>query len=208
MKKLFIVLTFLTLSTIPAYAGDQSTYAVVDSNGVVTNVIACGPAVCGPNGSLGGVMPTDTPWAGQRLVLQVPENPVTGQTQGGYRGTPDNPVKYDLQAQVFTQGSTSMPAPVVVKIEIVDTTTVSATINSDAVTFGPDSFIDGQMKFTPVVTSTTGASISATQGTTNETQSFTNPQTKEQVTAAVVNKPLLTRYLSKVFMLLRGWILD
>ena len=140
MKKIFLAIS-LVLSSFnfigtPAHADDQctsanpcGTWAVVDSSGVVRNIIVCEERVCGASGSWHGVMPNDTPWPGARIVLQVPPNPVTNQSQGGNMGTPDNPVKYDSQGQVFTQGSASTPAPVT-RSETVDTTTISATINS------------------------------------------------------------------------------
>lgn len=203
LKLILVVLVSSTIFTGSVYADEnQATYAVVNAQGVVTNVIVCGPAVCGPNGSWGGVAPD-----GGKLVLQVPANPVTGQNQGSYMGTPENPVKYDAQAQVFTQGSVSVPAPVT-RVEVVETTTISATINSEVVTFSPESFVDGQMQFTPVVTKDTGASISATEGSVTQTQSFASPQTKTQVTEAVQNQSLLQRRLERLFILLRGWILE
>lgn len=53
------------------------TWAMLDSQGTVTNVIVCQASVCG-----GGV------WAGQRVVPQVAPNPVTHDTtgQGSYIG--------------------------------------------------------------------------------------------------------------------------
>jgi hypothetical protein len=240
MKKIInIVLTALVLtgmSTVSAYAGeDQATYAVVNSEGIVTNTIVCGPAVCGPNGSWGGVMPNDTPFPGQKLVLQVPIHTETGQGQGGYLGTSENPVKYDSQAQVFTQGSLITPVPVT-RDEKVDTTTLSATIQSNTVTFGPNNVVNNQMQFTPVITSTTGATLFATQtngetrtvtriitnqnGETNtvtvselietsENAIFTVPQTRAQIQQSIQGKlAIIERYLNRFYVLLRGWLID
>jgi len=149
MKRIVLVLSLIvssfSFSSPAAQADDQctsanpcGTWAVVDSSGVVRNIIVCEERVCGASGDWHGVMPNDTPWPGARIVLQVPPNPVTNQSQGGNMGTPDNPVKYDSQERVFTQGSASTPAPVT-RSETVDTTTISATINSEVVTFGPNS---------------------------------------------------------------------
>jgi hypothetical protein len=237
MKKFFLAIS-LVLSSFnfigtSAHADDQctsanpcGTWAVVDSSGVVRNIIVCEERVCGASGSWHGVMPNDTPWPGARIVLQVPPNPVTNQSQGGNMGTPDNPVKYDSQEQVFTQGSAGTPAPVT-RSETVDTTTISATINSEVVTFGPNSFINGQMQVTPRVNSSTGATISATQTNyetrtvtsatgivttelvaTTESHSFTSPQTREQIARAVQDKFLLQRRLDRIYAMLRGWVLD
>jgi hypothetical protein len=238
MKKInniLIVTLFLTgVSTISAHADEnQATYAVVNSAGVVTNIIVCGPAVCGPNGSWGGIMPSDTPWAGQQLVLQVPVHTETGKSLGGYLGTPENPVKYDSQAQVFTQGSASTPISVT-RSEIVDTTTLVAEINSNTVTFGPNSVVDNQMQFTPVVDETTSARITATQlsgetrtvtrvitnsvGETSTVTSiefvpivesilFATPQTVEQIRASLTNDlAMLRANLNRLIALLKDWV--
>ena len=205
INKLLLTAVLLTgISITPASANGDATYAVVDSSGIVTNVIVCQISVCGSSGSWGGTMPNDTPWAGQRLVLQVPANPVTGQNQGAFMGTPENPVKYDSQAQVFTQGS----APIT-RSETIETTTVTATVHSDTVSFGPSSFVDGQMQFTPVVTSNTGATISATEGLVKEMAMFETPKTRAQLQTAITNKLLvIQKYLNRFYTLLNGWILD
>ena len=231
MKKIInILLATLVLtgvSTISAHADEnQATYAVVNSDGVVTNTIICGPAGCGPNGSWGGVMPNGTPRAGQKLILQVPVNTVTGQSQGGYLGTTSNPVTYNSQTQLFAQGSASTPMPVT-RVETIDTTTISVTIQSNTLTFGPNTVVNNQMQFTPIVTSTTGATISATQTNgetrtvtsapgvvttelvaTIESQSLTSPQTRVQIAQAVQDKSLLQRRLDRIYVLLRGWLID
>ena len=78
----------------------QGTWAVVDKNGVVINTIDCSTSVCGQAGKLGGVI--DEPdWAkggcpsGCKLVMQVPPNPVTGQSMGGFTTTTDKKVIYE-----------------------------------------------------------------------------------------------------------------
>jgi hypothetical protein len=240
MKKIINILLATLLitgvSTTSAHADEnQATYAVVNSAGVVTNIIVCGPAVCGPNGSWGGTMPSDTPWAGQKLVLQVPVNSITGQSLGGYIGTSENPVKYDSQAQVFTQGSTSTPEPIT-RSETIDNVTLFATIQSEVKTFGPNSVVNNQMQFTPVITPTTGATISASQTsgetrtvtkvitnskgetntvtvaefiTTGQSTTFTTPKTKLQIEQSIQGRlTLIQRYLNRFYELLKGWVID
>jgi len=208
-KVLLIAFALVNVSAISANAGEgEATYAVVDSSGVVTNVIVCQASVCGSSGSWNGTMPSDSPWAGQKLVLQVPAHPETGKNQGSVIGTPENPVKYDAQAQVFTQGSASTPVPVR-NSETVDNTTLVATIHSDVVTFGPDKFVNGQMQFTPLVTSNTGATIFATDGLTKEMATFETPKTRAQLQAAIANKLIIIqKYLHRYYALLDGWIID
>jgi hypothetical protein len=199
-----LVLTSVSFITSPAKADDQctsanpcGTWAVVDSSGVVTNIIVCEERVCGSG-----------TFAGMKVVLQVPPNPVTNQSQGGYLGTPNNSVTYNEQTQVFSQGNTSFPAPVT-RTEVVDTTTLSATINSNTVTFGPSKFVNGQMQFTPKIDSNTVATISAIQGTTVERQTFTTPKTKLEIEQSIQGRlNLIQRYLNRFYELLKGWILD
>jgi hypothetical protein len=232
MKKILLAIS-LVLSSFnfigtPAHADEnQATYAVVNSAGVVTNIIVCGPAVCGPNGSWGGIMPSDTPWAGQQLVLQVPVHTETGKSLGGYLGTPENPVKYDSQAQVFTQGSASTPEPVT-RSETIDNVTLSATIQSEVKTFGPDSVVNNQMQFTPLVNSSTGATLSALQQTgetrtvtssigevtteyvtSKEMAFFDTPKTRSQIQTSIENRlRIIQQYLNRFYVLLNGWIID
>ena len=78
----------------------QGTWAVVDKNGVVINTIDCSTSICGQAGKLGGVI--DEPdWAkggcpnGCKLVMQVPPNPITGQSMGGFTTTRDKKVIYE-----------------------------------------------------------------------------------------------------------------
>jgi hypothetical protein len=63
------------------------TWAMLDPQGTVTNIIVCQASVCG-----GGT------WAGQTVVPQVAPNPVTNDTYGtgGYWGT------YDSNTREFT----------------------------------------------------------------------------------------------------------
>jgi hypothetical protein len=206
-NKLLILVFALIASTMSVFIPSQAnasectaenpcgTWAMLDNDGRVTNIIVCQPSVCG-SGTFAGV----------RVVLQVPANPTTHTSQGGYYNPdPEKAVTYNEQSNTFSSGSTSFPQPVT-RSEIVETTTITATIHSDAVTFGPNNFIDGQMEFTPVVTSTTGATISATQGELIETKSFDEPKTKEQFEESIQESTILKENLSKFFQLLRGWI--
>jgi len=78
----------------------QGTWAVVDKNGVVINTIDCSTVVCGQTGKLGGKI-VEPDWAkggcpgGCRLVMQVPPNPITGQSMGGFTTSTDKKVVYE-----------------------------------------------------------------------------------------------------------------
>ena len=82
------------ITSIPK-AAQIGSWAVVAKNGAVINSILCSQNVCGANGDWGGKVtdPTNCP-NGCALVLQVPANPITGQSMGGYLTGGDNKVTY------------------------------------------------------------------------------------------------------------------
>ena len=95
-KKISIALNLVILSAVitsaPQAIASQcspadpcGTWAMLDPQGTVTNIIVCQASVCG-----GGT------WAGQTVVQQVAPNPVTHESQGGYWGT------YDQSTKEFT----------------------------------------------------------------------------------------------------------
>jgi len=86
-------------STVPA---DEQigTYAVLDKNGIVVNTIDCSAKLCGDGGKFGGKI--DEPsWAkggcptGCKLVMQIPPNPITGQSMGGFNTSTTSKVIYE-----------------------------------------------------------------------------------------------------------------
>lgn len=109
------------------------TWAMLDPQGTVTNIIVCQASVCG-----GGT------WAGQTVVPQVAPNPVTNDTTGtgGYWGT------YDSNTREFTvdrNGPNQTPASTQTNSEtrtdsdadgaVTSTTTMEATTPLVAKTF-------------------------------------------------------------------------
>ena len=109
------------------------TWAMLDPQGTVTNIIVCQASVCG-----GGT------WAGQTVVPQVAPNPVTNDTYGtgGYWGT------YDSNTREFTvdrNGPNQTPASTQTNSEtrtatdpdgaVTSTTTIEATTPFVAKTF-------------------------------------------------------------------------
>lgn len=82
------------LTSIPK-AAQIGSWAVIAKNGAVINSILCSENVCGANGDWGGkiVDPTNCP-DGCPLVLQIPPNPITGQSMGGYLTSGNNKVTY------------------------------------------------------------------------------------------------------------------
>ena len=153
-KKIVISLVFAIFSAVitsapqaiasECSAGDPcGTWAMLDSQGVVTNIIVCQASVCG-----GGT------WAGQTVVPQVAPNPVTNQSQGGYWGT------YDSSTKEFTvdrSGPNQTPAATQTNTEtrvetntdgaVTSTTSIEATTPFVAKTFKYDDTIKNSSEF-------------------------------------------------------------
>jgi len=103
MKKRLLIFAILisTLSVINVSQANANctasdpcgTWAMLDNQGVVTNVIVCQASVCG-----GGT------WAGQTVVPQVAPNPVTHDTtgQGSYIGSAENNTSVVYSEGTFT----------------------------------------------------------------------------------------------------------
>jgi hypothetical protein len=143
-KKIAIALNLVILSAVitsaPQAIASQcspsdpcGTWAMLDPQGTVTNIIVCQASVCG-----GGT------WAGQTVVPQVAPNPVTNDTTGtgGYWGT------YDSSTKEFTvdrNGPNQTPASTQTNSEtrtetntdgaVASTTTIEATTPFVAKTF-------------------------------------------------------------------------
>ena len=143
-KKISFVLLTALISTVATSAPQAiasqcspsdpcGTWAMLDPQGTVTNIIVCQASVCG-----GGT------WAGQTVVPQVAPNPVTNDTTGtgGYWGT------YDSNTREFTvdrNGPNQTPASTQTNSEtrtdtdadgaVTSTTTIEATTPLVAKTF-------------------------------------------------------------------------
>ena len=215
MKKLLIVLSLLlasfTFLVSPASASECSaedpcgTWAVVDASGLVTNIIVCQPSVCGSG-----------TFAGLTVVFQVPANPVTHLSQGGYfnpppatPAEPDRTVHYNDSTKTFSMGSDSFSVPVS-RQEVEDSDTLTATIESQVVTFSPSDAVDSLIVLKPTVTAATGATISVTSADgTYESEHFDSPKTQEQVRLQVIanNKTKLQLHFERLYVMLFGWIL-
>jgi len=235
MKKIFIIFSLLITSSIVSMSGAQAeqcavmgpngcvlteaqaqasdnggagqcnasnpcgTWAVLDENSTVTNVIVCQSTVCGSG-----------TFAGNSVVLQVSAD-TNGKPQGSVfvnNPNPDQVVTYDSVTATFTQGTVGFNAPVV-RQETTDTVTLTAIIYSQLRKFTANDFIDGQMKFTPVTTLTTGATISVEELNSFARQSYSTPQTKVQIQESIQNKlALIEKYLNRFYDLLKGWIID
>jgi hypothetical protein len=237
MKKIFIVLILLLSSFVAITTTTQAnaegcdavnpcgSWAIVDGTGLVTGVMVCQEFVCGQSGAWAGKMPNDTSCPGCSIVLQIPPHPETHQSQGGIYGGPDpqspQAVHYDSQAQIFTMGTESFPAPVVTKIETFDDgtllTTLTTTVKSKMLTFTVSDFVNGEMKFTPVIDDQTGAELYVYQYIntdplsipTVQTITFESRKTKEEIDLAVKQQELnlLLSWMNNFLIMLGNWVI-
>ena len=93
MKKILIITMLLSMIAMPSFAEEapidqsawdaESGWAVVDSNGVVSNIIVCTNAVCGNDEFLNLAIQNGAIAPGSKIVRQLP-------TGGGAWGTYDN----------------------------------------------------------------------------------------------------------------------
>jgi len=118
---------------ISAQAGECSaadpcqTWAVVEG-GVVTNIIACQPSVCGSGR-----------FDGKQVVLQTSADPVTHQATGGYynpapkAGEVDRRVTYNEQQNTFSQEGVTWSVPQT-RTEVVETITATGAVDTTTLT--------------------------------------------------------------------------
>jgi hypothetical protein len=83
------------------------------------------------------------------------------------------------------------------------------------VKFGPDDFVNGEMKFTPVIDDQTGAELYVYQyvyeglgETTVESITFNSPKSQEEIIAAIEenNLNLLLTWVNELFGMLGNWV--
>jgi len=202
-----------------AYAEDQASYAVVDSSGLVTNVIICTASVCGPGGSWGGVMPNDTPWPGQRLILQFAASS-EGQNRGGFMGASGSGKEVTYSDGTFTINN-NVPVnnvEVLTNASNTETSTVAVSIsagNKTAFSYEDTikkSTIDILISNTLPLEDSTSATVSATDvtstSTITESAVFEERKTVEEVSSILTqrNLTLLQSKITRLLMLLDGWI--
>jgi hypothetical protein len=183
------------------------TWAMLDSQGVVTNVIVCQAAVCG-----GGT------WAGQTVVPQVAPNPVTHDTtgQGSYIGNSDlgTQVVYSDGTFTISENTRINNSFTEIQNETITTSKVSIPVSSRSFTYEDTIGKSwGQVEMTPVVfdeSSLTTLSVKETNliNTIQETISFNERKTINEIQENFTNNNL-NLLLSKVQILvtlLGSWI--
>ncbi len=203
MKKvLFSLIASLLLFNLSSAQADP-TYAVLDANGNVTNIIVCGSACA--SGEFGG----------NKVVLQVAADPVTGENRGGI-WNPGN-TTYNGSTGTFTVNT--QPEAIENNFSTVETDEESTTKSSVAIvgettsysfkyedTFGDNLFTKNGFVFN--YTDNTSASIFVDKNNTTESLNFETRKTNEEIIEAIQisNLQLLTSKIQTLISLLGSWV--
>jgi len=201
-NKLKVIVLFvsalLVLNT--AIAKADPTYAVLDANGNVTNIIVCGSACAGGT------------FAGQQVVLQVAADPQTGENRGGFWQGPGT-TTYDSNSGTFTMTDNRTVVNSISEQENEEIVTSSATINGGATTQFKYSDTVGSNLFTRLgfinsYKEETTASVSVNKGNVTESIDFDKRKTASQVQESIQNSglTLLNSKVQKLISLLGAWV--
>ena len=211
MKRNFM--TVVTVSSLiivssMANASADPTYAVLDANGNVTNIIVCGSACA--SGEFGG----------NKVVLQVAADPVTGENRGGFWQGPGT-TTYDSSSGTFTMVDKSEVTNSSVATDTDSTITSSATIyGGKATTFKYEDTIGSKLEtrqdFDYSYLENTKASVSVKKEyiedeiakIQSESMTLVNRMTQVEITEAAraENKTLIIENIMSVVRLLNSWI--
>lgn len=182
-----------------AYAGECSaedpcqTYAMVDGNGVVTNIIVCQPSVCGSG-----------TFAGSRVVPQVAASP-QGQNQGGYLANPGStPVRESNGVFTITNDAPTRDVTVIQN----ETTNTHLSTEFEGGTTNSFTFNDtvgrpgGRPTMTPgIMDNSIGAKLSVTEVSNSETPTVLSEEVavfEERKTQQFVELTLQLNNLNKI----------
>ena len=189
-------------------AGDPcGTWAMLDSQGVVTNVIVCQTSVCG-----GGT------WAGQTVVPQVAPNPVTHDTtgQGSYIGNAENNSSVVYSGGTFTIYENSVISKNTTENnnDVITTSEVSIPVSAKSFTYEDTvgkSY--GNVEMSPVVFNEnveTIVKVTETNliNTISESSSFYERKTTQEIEEVFVNNNLnlLLSKIQTLISLLGSWV--
>jgi hypothetical protein len=183
------------------------TWAVLDSQGVVTNVIVCQTSVCG-----GGI------WDGQTVVPQVAPNPVTHDTtgQGSYIGNADQGTQVTYSNGSFTITENTTINDSITETQGDNSTTSEVRIPISARSFTYEDTIGksyGNVEMSPVVFNEnveTIVKVTETNliSTISESSSFYQRKTTQEIEEVFVNNNLnlLLSKIQTLISLLGSWV--
>jgi hypothetical protein len=201
MKKIsnIFIASILLLVTSISNAKADPTYAVLDANGNVTNVIVCGSACAGGT------------FAGQTVVPQVAAGP-SGENRGGFWHGPGT-TTYDSNSGTFTMTDNRTVVNSVSEEEDGQTVISSATINGGVTTqfkysdtVGDNLFTRGGFSYSYL--ENTSATISVNKNNTTESIGFDSRKTGNQIKDSVQNSglTLLNSKVQILISLLANWV--
>jgi|688.fasta_scaffold840162_1 hypothetical protein len=214
MKKnmnVFALLTTILLTLNISSANADATYAMLDANGNVTNIIVCGSACSGGE------------FAGQKVVLQVAADPVTGENRGGLWHGPGT-TTYDSNSQIFTMTDPTARTYSVPEIENTQIVTPSPTENTETVTSSVtiNNGITTQFKYSDTIgdnlstrsgftygyLENTSATISVITDDVTESVGFNSRKTENEIKEFVENSELvlLNSKIKILIALLGTWV--
>jgi hypothetical protein len=193
-----LILTLLTLNISTAKA--DPTYAVLDANGNVTNIIVCGSACATGE------------FDGNKVVLQVASDPVTGENRGGFWQGPGT-TTYDQGTGVFTITEPKTVTNSLTEKEYETEVVSSAIINGGSTTQFKYSDTLGNNLFTRNGfiygwTENSSATISVNKNNIVESMEFDNRKTEDQLKESVKNSglELLNYKIQTLISLLGSWV--
>jgi hypothetical protein len=196
---IFGLFAVILLASNVSSANADPTYAVLDSNGNVTNIIVCGSACAGGT------------FAGQTVVPQVAAGP-SGENRGGFWYGPGT-TTYDSSSETFTMIDSRVVTNSISEEENGETITSSATIYGGKTTqfkysdtvgnnlFTRGGFIYGYLE-------NTSSTISVNKNNITESLDFSNRQTGVQIQESVENSglALLNSKVQVLISLLGSWV--
>ena len=203
MKKImFSLFALMLLSFNLSSAKADPTYAVLDSNGNVTNVIVCGSACA--SGEFGG----------NKVVLQVAADPVTNENRGSFWQGPGT-TTYNENTGVFRVSSPPVVVTNTVNEEedgsvVVSSATTSSGSNVVEFTYndtiGDNLFV--RSGFIENRSQTSPATVSVTKDNVTETLDFNDRKTQNEIQESVSNSGLvlLNSKVQTLISLLGSWV--
>ena len=201
MKKVLfsLIASSLLLFNLSSAKADP-TYAVLDANGNVTNIIVCGSACASGE------------FAGNKVVLQVAADPVTNENRGGFWYGPGT-TTYDPNSGTFTMVEPKTVTNSLTEEEDGTEVTSSATINGGATTqftyndtIGNNLFTRGGFNYG--WTENSSSTISVNKNNVTESLDFNNRQTGIQIQESIQNSglALLNSKVQVLISLLGSWV--
>lgn len=204
MKKVLfsLIASSLLLFNLSSAKADP-TYAVLDANGNVTNIIVCGSACA--SGEFGG----------NKVVLQVADDPVTGENRGGiWQGAGTTTYNENTETFTVTQNNPIRSATSIVETddnsEITSFVTIDGTLISTSFkykdTIGDNLFIKNGWIYN--YSDDTKAQVGVNKDNVTEFLEFETRKTNNEVTEIIQNSNLilLNSKIQVLISLLGSWV--